>query len=167
MVYEIENEVRVGNCKIRKPSKHAENQYTLISTDDGRFFAYFKDGEGSDQLSEITKDLYQEMLQQAREDDAYLRWNRRHIDEERNTDELPNSLGSSNVRRLEDAVIAKVLFDEESPARKAVTDLQWRRLILYYFLELTLEEIAKLEGCNYQAIQNTISKAKEILKKFT
>ena len=167
MLYGIENEVRAGNCKIRKPSKRAENQYTLISTDDGRFFAFFKDGEDNDQLSEITEDLYQEMLQQAREDEAYLRWNRRHLDEDSNIDDLPDSLGSSNIRRAEDIVIAKVLFDDESPARKAVTDLQWRRLSLYYFLELTLDEIAKLEGCNYQAIQNTIMKAKEILKKFT
>ena len=165
MLQRIENEIRVGKCKIRKPSKHADNQYTLISTDDGRFFAFFKDGEGNDQLSEISKDLYQEMLQQARKDEAYLRWNRRHLDDESIIDELPDSRGS-NIRGVEDVVIAKVLLDDESPARKAVTDLQWRRLSLYYSLEFTLDEIAKLEGCNYQAIQNTILKAKEILKKF-
>ena len=166
MLYGIENEVRVGNCKIRKPSKHAENQYTLISTDDGRFFAFFKDGEGNDQLSEITKDLYEEMLRQAREDEAYLRWNRRHLDDSADVNALSDKSADTHYRSVEDAVIASVLVGEESLVRSVLTDSQWRRLYLRFRAGLTLNEIAILEGCTKMPIKRSIEDAMEKIKKY-
>lgn len=45
-------------------------------------------------------------------------------------------------------------------------EVQRRRLLLYFFGELTYEQIAELEGCKYQAVQNTIYAALKTLKKF-
>lgn len=165
MLYGFENEVRVGHCKIRKPSKHAENQYTLISTDDGHFFAIFKDGEGNDQMSEITKDLYQEMFQQARADDAYLRWSRRHSDDSADMDSLSDKSADTHHRSVEDTAIAKALFNEKSSVMSALTDLQCRRLMLRFFHGLSLCEIAALEGCSFNSIKRSIDAAIANLQK--
>ena len=166
MLNGIEIEVRVGDCKIRKPTKHAENQYTLISTDDGRFFAFFKDGEDKAQISELTEEIYQEMLKQARADEAYLRWNRRHMDDEADVDTLSDKNAGIHNRRMEDAVIAAVLVGEKSLARSVLTDSQWRRLYLRFRVGLTLNEIAVLEGCTKMPIKRSIEEAMEKMKKF-
>ena len=166
MLYGIENEVRVGKCKIRKPSKNAENQYTLISTDDGRFFAFFKDGNSNYQLSEITKAVYQEMLQQARADEAYLRWKRRHMDDLVSENALTNKSADRNIRSMEDAAIATVLVGEESLVRSILTDSQWRRLYLRFCRGLTLKEIGILEGCTKMPIKRSIEDAMEKIKIF-
>ena len=53
--------------------------------------------------------------------------------------------------------------------RKAVSKLpevQRRRLNLYFFGELTYEQIAKMEGCKYQAVQCSIKAAIKAIKKF-
>lgn len=165
MLYGIENEIRVGNCIIRKPSKHAENQYTLISTDDGRFFAFFKDGQDEHRVSRIPEEIYMEMLQQAREDEAYLRWNRRHRDDGADVDTISDKSADPQCRSVEDSAIASVLLDEDSPIRNGVTERQWRRLELHFGIGLTLDEIAELEGCTKMGVKNTIEKALKNLKK--
>ena len=43
---------------------------------------------------------------------------------------------------------------------------QRRRLVLYYFGEFTYEQIAEMEGCKYQTVQDSIYAALKNLKKF-
>ena len=114
MLNGIEIEVRVGDCKIRKPTKHAENQYTLISTDDGRFFAFFKDGEDKAQISELTEEIYQEMLKQARADEAYLRWNRRHMDDEADVDTLSDKKQASTIAAWKTLLLPPYLWGRKA-----------------------------------------------------
>ncbi|MFD1402086.1 RNA polymerase sigma factor [Robinsoniella peoriensis] len=45
-------------------------------------------------------------------------------------------------------------------------EVQRRRLLLYYFAELTYEQIAEMEGCSVHSIFVAIERAKENLKKF-
>jgi RNA polymerase sigma-70 factor (ECF subfamily) len=165
MLQGIENEIRVGKCKIRKPSKHADNQYTLISFDDGRYFVSFEDGEGDDQTSEISKDLYLELLQQARSDEAYLRWTRRHLDASADVDAISDNSADTNHRGVEDAVIAAVLVSKDSTARSVLTDLQWHRLELHYLSRLTYEEIAVIDKCTKMAVNYSVRKAIKKLQK--
>ena len=162
MLYGIENEVRVGSCNIRKPSKHAENQYTLIRTDDGRFFAIFKDGEGKDQMSEITEEIYQELLQQARADEAYLRWNRRHLDDSSDPDEFETAFGEICPHSLEESVIRAILV---SDLLQSLPDVQRRRLEMKYLQNMSLEQIALNEGCSFVAVKYCIDIALKALRK--
>ena len=162
MLYGIENEVRDENCKIRKPSKHAENQYTLIRTDDGRFFALFKDGEGKEQMCEIAEELYQEMLQQAREDEAYLRWNRRHLDDNSDPDVFETARGEICPHSLEETVIRAILI---SDLLQSLPDVQRRRLEMKYLQNMSLEQIAIKEGCSFVAVKYCIDIALNALRK--
>lgn len=51
---------------------------------------------------------------------------------------------------------------------KAISELpetQRRRLILYYFQELTYEQIAEIEGCSHPAVIKSVHAAIEKIKK--
>ncbi len=165
MICDIEK--KYGPCKIRRPSKKADNQYTLIKTESYKFFALFKDGEGKAQEIEITEAVYFELLLETREDDARLRWEKRHVDDSADVDALSNrSAEDVHCRIVEDTVITAMLVDEDSSARSAVTDLQWRRLQLHYCLGLTFDEIAEMDGCTKMAINDSLTKAIKKLHKF-
>lgn len=129
------------------------------------FFALFKDGEGKDQEAEITEEVYLELLQQTREDDARLRWEKRHVDDGTDVDTFYNRSADVHYRIVEESVITAMLVDNNSLARTVVTDLQWRRLELHFCLGLTLEEIAELDGCTKMGVKNTIMRAIKNLKK--
>ncbi len=160
-----ELEERYGPCEIRTPSSRADNQYTLIKTKAGAFYVLFEDGEGNEQESKITEEIYLEMLQQARNDDAKLRWDKRHLDDSADVNTLPDRLYGDQRRSVEEAVIAAVLLGNESKARRAVSDLQWRRIKMRFELGMTLDEIAEAEGRTKMPISRSIEDAIEKIKK--
>ena len=58
---------------------------------------------------------------------------------------------------------------EYAQLHRAISELpeiQKRRLILYYFQGLTYEQIAEMEGCRYQSVQESILSAIKKLRKF-
>lgn len=67
---------------------------------------------------------------------------------------------------LEDTVVRQMLHKELHKAIARLPDTQRRRLVLYYFQQLTYEQIAEMEGCRYQSVQESILSAIEKLRKF-
>ncbi len=68
---------------------------------------------------------------------------------------------------MECEIEEKFLFEELRKAINQLSNVQKRRIKLYYFEDMTLEEIAKLENTTHQAISKTIHKAIEEIKKIT
>lgn len=159
-------EKKYGPCEVRRPSKKADNQYTLIKTQGHQFFALFKDGEGKDQESEITEAVYLELLQQTREDDARLRWQSRHKDDHFDMDTLSNVTVDHNYRSLEDAVTERVLSDEGHPLLRVLSVTQRRRVVMRYLEKMTLEEIAQQESCSIAAVKYCLDIAITTLQKY-
>ena len=48
-----------------------------------------------------------------------------------------------------DIVSESIEYEQLHRAVSELPEVQWRRLKLYFFGELTYEQIAKLEGCKY------------------
>ena len=67
---------------------------------------------------------------------------------------------------LEDTVVRQMLHKELHKVIARLPDTQRRRLVLYYFQQLTYEQIAEMEGCRYQSVQESILSAIEKLRKF-
>lgn len=65
---------------------------------------------------------------------------------------------------LEDYVENKIMVDNLRIAIDSLTNTQKRRIKMYYFEDLTLQEIAKIEGCSIKNVHKSIEQAKEKLK---
>ena len=69
---------------------------------------------------------------------------------------------------IEEEVENNVLLDDLKKAINCLTEVQKRRLKLYYFEDKTLKEIAELEHCSIssakESIDSAINKLKKILK---
>ena len=67
---------------------------------------------------------------------------------------------------MEEIVSQQIEVDRLHPAIAQLPEKQRRRLVLYYFGESTYEQIAEMEGCKYQTVQDSIYAALKNLKKF-
>lgn len=66
---------------------------------------------------------------------------------------------------VEDAVLRNMRYEALHNAINKLPETQRRRLILYYFNGLTYSQIAEMEGCKYQTVQDSIYAALNNLKK--
>lgn len=71
----------------------------------------------------------------------------------------------NNSITIEEEVENKLLIEELKNAIDQLSEVQKKRVKLYYFEDMTVEEIADLEGTTHQAISKSVRKAVEEIKK--
>ena len=129
----------------RKKDKH--NPYTLMIVE-GRYYLSFKDGRGVMQNIEIEKVLYDLFNRFELEDISYL-----------------NDRVFYKEESLEETVSRSMEYEQLHKAISKLPETQRRRLLLYFFGELSYEQIAKLEGCTKMAVKGSVDIALKKLKK--
>lgn len=143
-----------------------DNPYEIftvgINTDTPHYYVSFKDGQGVRICMEIEKDLYEFLDKFELEDLSYLNEVDRHYEHSELTEITLNRRTTVTVELVEDIVE----FDHLHTAIKRLPKAQRERLILYYFNDMTLEEIAMQEGCSVQAVSKSILAAEKNLIKF-
>ena len=146
----------------RKKDKY--NPYTLTITE-GHYYLSFKDGHGKQQNIEIDEMLYQTFDRFELEDISHLNRVSRHIEHSELTEETLNDRAFYKAERIEDIVSESIEYEQLHRAVSELPEVQRRRLKLYFFGELTYEQIAKLEGCTKRAVKFSVDIAVEKLKK--
>ena len=146
----------------RKKDKH--NPYTLMIVE-GRYYLSFKDGRGVMQNIEIDKVLYDLFNRFELEDISYLNRVSRHIEHSELTESSLNDRAFYKEESLEETVSRSMEYEQLHKAISKLPETQKRRLLLYFFGELTYEQIAELEGCTKRAVKFSIDLAIEKLKK--
>lgn len=146
----------------RKKDKH--NPYTLMIVE-GRYYLSFKDGWGIMQNIEIDKVLYDLFNRFELEDISYLNRVSRHIEHSELTESSLNDRAFYKEESLEETVSRSMEYEQLHKAISKLPETQRRRLLLYFFGELTYEQIAELEGCTKRAVKFSIDLAIEKLKK--
>ena len=99
------------------------------------------------------------------EDISHLNRVSRHIEHSELTDETLNDRVFYKAERIEDIVSESIEYEQLHRAVSELPEVQRRRLKLYFFGELTYEQIAKLEGCTKRAVKFSVDIAVEKLKK--
>lgn len=146
----------------RKKDKY--NPYTLTIAE-GHYYLSFKDGRGKQQNIEIDEMLYQTFDRFELEDISHLNRVSRHIEHSELTEETLNDRAFYKAGRIEDIVSESIEYEQLHRAVSELPEVQRRRLKLYFFGELTYEQIAKLEGCTKRAVKFSVDIAVEKLKK--
>ena len=146
----------------RKKDKH--NPYTLMIVE-GRYYLSFNDGRGIMQNIEINKVLYDLFNRFELEDISYLNRVSRHIEHSELTESSLNDRAFYKEESLEETVSRSMEYEQLHKAISKLPETQRRRLLLYFFGELTYEQIAEIEGCTKRAVKFSIDLAIEKLKK--
>lgn len=146
----------------RKKDKY--NPYTLTITE-GHYYLSFKDGRGKQQNIEIDEVLYQTFDRFELEDISHLNRVSRHIEHSELTEETLNDRTFHKAKQIEDIVSESIEYEQLHRAVSELPKVQRRRLKLYFFGEMSYEQIAKLEGCTKRAVKFSVDIAVEKLKK--
>ena len=148
-----------------KRRKSKDNPYTIQKNGD-TYTISFMDGQGKQQHFEIDKSLYDAFDRFELDDISILNKFDRHTEHSELTEETLNKRAWDKPASIEESVCAKIANDELHNAIAKLPEVQKRRLILYYFAELTFEQIADAEGCSHPAIIKSVNAALKNLKNF-
>lgn len=148
-----------------KRRKDKYNPYSIFEIY-GHYYVSFKDGQGIQHQFEINESLYRAFNEFELDDLSYLNVWDRHIEQSEVWEPTLYQRAFQKTDALEDIVFRKLQEEAVHKAIRRLPDKQKRRLLLYYFGDMTYEQIAKKEQCSFQAVANSIAAAEKNLKKF-
>lgn len=153
-----------------KRTKDKDNPYTIftvgLNTEHPRYYLEFTDGQHKCYSLEISWEVFALFDRFELEDKRHLNEVDRHYEHADLTETEIERRSSHPAESLEDTVVRQILNEELHKAIAQLPDTQRRRLVLYYFQQLTYEQIAEMEGCRYQSVQESILSAIEKLRKY-
>jgi len=152
----------------RRPNE--DNPYKLytvgIKTDHPHYYLSFRDSAGTKQFMEIDKTLFDAFDRFELDDLSFMNEVDRHYEQSEQTEESLNKRTIWPQQSVEETVSQQMEVEELHRAIAQLPEKQRRRLVLYYFGEFTYQQIAEMEGCKYQTVQDTIYAALKNLKNF-
>lgn len=151
-----------GNHPKRRKDKY--NPYTIYEKE-GYFYVSFKDGQDKLQKFEISKELYNTFNSFELEDLVHLNVMDRHMEQSEQWESTLNIRALQKIEDIDEIVIKKIEVQRLHKAIKSLPEIQRRRIWLYYFEDMTCEQIAEKERCSFQAVSKSIAAAEKRMKK--
>lgn len=148
-----------------KRRKDKYNPYTITERN-GCYFMSFQDGQCVLHEIKITKALYNLFDAFELWDLSYLNEVDRHIEQSELTEATLYRRALSMQESTEESALASIENELLHRAIAGLPETQRRRLVLYYFGELTYEQIAAVEGCTFQAVAKSVNAAEKTIKNF-
>ncbi len=115
---------------------------------------------------DITKDIFDELDEFEKEDARQIQEIARHNELNVVTETTLNKRSFEKQVNVDEIVINKINNEKLYKAMDKLTKQQRRRILLYYDYQLSMEEIAKIEGCSKQSIKESIDWGIKKLRKF-
>lgn len=152
-----------------KRRKDKDNPYELFSvgidTPAAHYYIRFKDGQGAEHCLEIDKPLFDTLDTFELEDLSHMNKVDNHYERSELTEAALHERAFAVSPPIEAIVNLKLEREELHRAIQSLPEIQRRRLILYYFGEMTYEQIAEIEKCSYPAARRSVLSAIDNLKK--
>lgn len=153
-----------GNHPKRRKDKY--DPYTIGTTEDGRHWLTFSDGQGDRHHVEISAAVFTLFDSFELDDLSYLNEVDRHYEQSELTEASLYDRAVHRPATVEESALQSMEYAQLHRAISELPEIQKRRLILYYFQGLTYEQIAEMEGCTKRAVKFSVDIAVEKLKKF-
>ena len=161
--------------KHSKRNKDKYNPYTLLSNKDKNIYVVvFKDNRNKTHNIEVSKDIYNAFdrveLYKAfdsfeLEDISQMHKYERHIEHSEVYEETIYSRSINKQTSLEEEVERKILYENIRTTMSKLTEIQRRRIKLYFFENMNFTQIARLEKCDESSVRESIYGGIEKIKK--
>ena len=152
-----------------KRRRHKDNPYKLSYGKDNDTYMITFVINNVEKSIEISKEIFDtfdifelEDISQLHKVDKYI--DDRNIDGSEFMEIVLYNNNKFTNKNIEELIEDKMRNEELYKAISKLPEVQKRRLKLYYFEDLTLQEIANIEGCSVKNVYKSIELAKEKLK---
>ena len=153
-----------------KRRKDKDNPYTIYSignnTDHPLYYVEFNDGEGVRQCVEITEVQFRDFDKNELDDLSYLNECDRHLEKTNLSDMTIHRRSAGSIDPLQDIIEAAEENERLHKAILMLSPVQQKRVLMYYFQNMTYEEISDVEHCSPQAIEKSLRKARNAIMNF-
>lgn len=147
-----------------KRRKSDDNPYTLEIINNTNIII-FKDSRNKIQTVEVSNEVYNQMNQFELDDISQMHKIDKYIERFTLSDEIISKRAIKKPKSIEDIVEEDITYECIKREISVLPPTQKRRLKMYYFNNLSFEEIARLEGCTKMAIKFTVDIALEKITK--
>lgn len=130
---------------------------------------FYKDAIGETEYTHVSQEVYEAMTETFRKE-AHAQEMRdlRHVTRDGYTEGETEDLAFDTGESLEDMIIRRMELETLQKAMQSLTDVQKKRLQMYFFEGMTIREIAEKEGINrnavWKSLQATIARLKEFFE---
>lgn len=149
-----------------KRRKYKDNPYTLNFIEEKNIYIVsFKDIKGHLQEVEVGKEVYKIFDMFELQDIKELNEYDRHIE---HSEIFENNLEVRAMDKpisLEKIIETKLMNEDLKKAIDSLSDIQKRRIKMYYFENKTLREIAEIEHCKIMSVKDSIDIGIKKIKK--
>lgn len=131
----------------------------------GQYYISFRDGLGNGQQIEISREIFEEYMKSKK---AYIKIKNettRYIEHSEIYSNNLNKRATKREKTVEEIVENKIIREEILKTVNSLPEKQKMRIKMYYEDNKTLEEIAKIEKCSFQAIDYNIKIRNKKFKK--
>ena len=146
-----------------------DNPYELITsgiqTDSPRYYVRFTDVNGIIHCLEVSHEVFDAMNKLELKELAFMNESDRHYERSELCEATLNRRAFEPPESTYEKVEALIQKEAVHRAVDLLPEIQRRRLLLYYFENMTLEQIADREGCTKQAVKDTLRTAEKFLSK--
>lgn len=154
-----------------KRFKSKDNPYTIYFNNvKNVYFVSFRDGNNKFNEVEVSKEVFDVFNESELSDISQMHKDRKHkdyrsFDDSEFMEDILYSKTKEKYNILEDDIIQQIENEELHNLILQLPNIQKRRIIKYFFQDMTLQEIANSEHCSFQAIDYSIDQAIMNLKK--
>lgn len=149
-----------------KRRKHRDNPYVLLKVNEkGLYKVSFKDGIGVTRVVDVTKEVYEAFDEFELQDIKELNEYDRHIEHSEIYENNLEVRAMDKPVSLEEVIETKLLNEDLKMAINSLSDIQKRRIKMYYFEDKTLREIAEIEHCKIMSVKDSIDVGIKKIKK--
>ena len=139
-----------------KRRKHRDNPYVLLKVNEkGLYKVSFKDGIGATRVVDVTKEVYE----------AFDEFELQDIEHSEIYENNLEVRAMDKPVSLEEVIETKLLNEDLKMAINSLSDIQKRRIKMYYFEDKTLREIAEIEHCKIMSVKDSIDVGIKKIKK--
>ena len=132
-----------------------------------KYYIFFKDSVGKECKLEIEEEIFNVYMKSKQEYKKIQNQYDRHEEHFEQTEKNLYKKGVHTAEYVEDFIIKKEAYSDLRKTVKKVTSPHNKRVEMYFFKEMTIQEIATKEGKNERTIRYSIKKGiDEIIKKF-
>lgn len=131
----------------RQPKRRKDkyNPYEIYEKN-GKYYVSFRDGEKEYKDLEIGKNVYEAFNTFELQDVSHMNVVDRHLEQSEVWDSSLYERAIKKEESVEDTVLKKLEEEQLHNAIQKLSEIQRRRLIKYYFEEMTYEQIAQEDG---------------------
>lgn len=139
--------------------------YIVYTNEYNKHIAIFRDGDNKIQEVEISDIIKEALINEKRKEKRQKNEFDRHIEHSIVYENKLNARVMDKPINLEEQFENKLINKKLKDAISSLSDIQKRRINMYYFENMTQQEIADKEGVSLRAVQYTLNDALEELKK--